>query len=72
MPDTYTQQTIVSCGDDEVFGAMRYIYVQNSRMTEHLTACALFAIAFAVVLCEGDDQHKSSSNQQLKKSFDEC
>ena len=30
--------------------------------------CALFAIAFAVALCKGDDQHKSSSNQQLRRS----
>ena len=25
-------------------------------------------IAFAVALCVGDDQHKSSSNQQLRRS----
>ena len=48
---------------------MRYIYVQ---MQAGASDCALFAIAFAVALCEGDGEHKSSSNQQLKKSFDEC
>ena len=30
--------------------------------------CALFAIAFAVTLSEGDDPHKSSFNQQLMRS----
>ena len=44
---------------------LRYINVQ---MQGGASDCALFAIAFAVTLSEGDDPHKSSFNQQLMRS----
>ena len=36
------------------------------RMTDAgASDCALFTIAFALALCEGDDQHKSSTTKEV-------
>ena len=47
--------------------ALTFRYI-NVQMQAEASDCALFAIAFAVTLCEGDDPHKSSFNQQLMRS----
>ena len=43
-------------------------YIGYIQMQGGASDCALFAIAFAVTLSEGDDPHKSSFNQQLMRS----